>query len=31
MILEMEHGERQQWVDEVAAINRRINELARGQ
>ena len=25
-ILEMEHGDRQRWVSEVAAINERLNE-----
>ena len=25
-ILEMEHPERRRWVEEVAAINRRLNE-----
>ncbi len=25
-ILELEHGERQEWVNEVAKINRRLNE-----
>ncbi|MDI7274907.1 MAG: hypothetical protein QME94_02905 [Anaerolineae bacterium] len=29
-ILRMEHGERQRWVDEVAAINRRLNSMAEG-
>lgn len=25
-ILNLEHGERQQWVEEIAKINRRLNE-----
>ena len=25
-ILELEHAERQQWVEQVAKINRRLNE-----
>jgi hypothetical protein len=25
-ILKLEHGERQEWVNEVAKINRRLNE-----
>jgi len=29
-ILDLEHAERQQWVEEVASINRRLNDLARG-
>ncbi|KAA0240156.1 MAG: hypothetical protein DYG91_14530 [Chloroflexi bacterium CFX7] len=29
-ILDLEHGERRRWVGEVAAINRRLNEAARG-
>ncbi|MCL6429568.1 MAG: hypothetical protein K6V36_01750 [Anaerolineae bacterium] len=29
-ILCMEHRERQRWVDEVAAINRRLNSMAEG-
>ena len=29
-ILRMEHGERQRWVDEVAAINRRLSSMAEG-
>jgi hypothetical protein len=28
-ILELEHEERQQWVEEVANINRRLNNLSR--
>lgn len=24
----LEHGERQQWVDEIAKINQRLNEQA---
>jgi hypothetical protein len=27
-ILELEHEERQQWVEEVASINRRLNNLS---
>ncbi|MHB1295097.1 MAG: DUF6760 family protein [Anaerolineae bacterium] len=27
-ILQMEHPERQRWVEEVAAINTRLNEAA---
>jgi hypothetical protein len=27
-ILELEHNERQQWVKQVADINRRLNEAA---
>ena len=26
-IMHMEHPERQRWVDEIAAINTRLNEL----
>ena len=29
-ILEMEHQERRRWVEEVASINRRLNEAAHG-
>jgi hypothetical protein len=29
-ILALEHAERQQWVGEVAKINSRLNEAARG-
>jgi len=29
-ILDLEHAERQQWVEEVASINRRLNDLAHG-
>ncbi|HLB49782.1 MAG TPA: DUF6760 family protein [Anaerolineales bacterium] len=29
-ILELEHAERQQWVKEVADINRRLNSTAEG-
>jgi Family of unknown function (DUF6760) len=25
-IMSLEHGERQRWVDEIASINRRLNE-----
>jgi hypothetical protein len=25
-LMDMEHGERHQWVEQVAAINRRLNE-----
>jgi hypothetical protein len=25
-IMGLEHGERQRWVDEIAKINRRLNE-----
>lgn len=25
-VLEMEHGERQRWVEEIAKINRRLSE-----
>ncbi|MEW6231995.1 MAG: DUF6760 family protein [Chloroflexota bacterium] len=25
-ILELEHGERQRWVEEIAKINRKLNE-----
>jgi hypothetical protein len=28
-VLQMEHGDRQRWVEEIAKINRRLNE-ARG-
>ena len=28
-ILEMEHGERQKWVEEIAKINRQLTDLAR--
>ena len=28
-ILELEHNERQQWVKQIADINRRLNEAAR--
>ncbi len=28
-ILDLEHNERQQWVKQVADINRRLNEAAR--
>jgi hypothetical protein len=28
MLLDMEHQERRRWVEEVAAINRRLNESA---
>jgi hypothetical protein len=28
-ILELDHAERQQWVGEVAAINRRLNDMTR--
>jgi hypothetical protein len=24
--MDMEHGERQRWVEEIAKINRRLNE-----
>jgi hypothetical protein len=27
-LLELEHGERQHWVDEIARINRRLGEMA---
>ena len=27
-ILELEHGERQRWVEEIANINRRLNEVS---
>ncbi len=27
-ILQMEHGERQRWVDEIASINTNLNALA---
>ena len=30
-ILDLEHGDRQQWVDQVASINRRLSEAASGQ
>ena len=29
-LLGMEHQERRRWVEEVASINRRLNEAARG-
>lgn len=29
-ILGLEHAERRRWVDEIAAINERLNESARG-
>jgi hypothetical protein len=29
-ILEMEHGERHRWVREIATINQRLTEAARG-
>ncbi|MEO6398904.1 MAG: DUF6760 family protein [Tepidiformaceae bacterium] len=29
-ILEMEHAERRRWVEEVASINRRLNEATQG-
>jgi hypothetical protein len=29
-ILNMEHGERARWVEQVASINRRLNEAASG-
>jgi len=25
-ILSLEHGDRRQWIDEIAKINRRLNE-----
>jgi hypothetical protein len=28
-IMTLEHGERQEWVKQVAAINRRLNEAAK--
>jgi len=28
-ILDLDHEERQQWVEEVARINRRLNDLSR--
>ncbi|CAG0933321.1 hypothetical protein TFLX_02997 [Thermoflexales bacterium] len=28
-VLELEHGERQRWVQEIAKINRRLNEPIR--
>ena len=27
-LLELEHGERQRWVDEIGRINRRLGEMA---
>jgi hypothetical protein len=27
-VLEMEHGDRRKWVEEVARINRRLNEAS---
>jgi len=27
-LLHMEHAERQRWLDQVAAINQRLNDLA---
>ncbi len=27
-ILELEHADRRRWVDEISAINRRMNEAA---
>ena len=29
-IMQMEHAERQRWVDEVATINTRLNDMAEG-
>jgi hypothetical protein len=29
-IMTMEHAERQRWVDEIAAINTRLNEAQEG-
>ena len=29
-ILSLEHGERQRWVEEIAKINRRLNEGIKG-
>lgn len=29
-VLEMEHGERRKWVEQIAAINNRLNEAAGG-
>jgi hypothetical protein len=29
-ILDLEHGERQRWVEEIAKINRRLNEGTSG-
>ena len=29
-ILELEHTDRRRWANEIAAINRRLNELADG-
>lgn len=28
--MELEHGERQRWVEEIAAINSRLNEALEG-
>jgi hypothetical protein len=28
-ILDLDHAERQEWVEEVARINRRLNDLSR--
>jgi hypothetical protein len=30
-IMTLEHRERQRWVDEVASINRRLNEALKGE
>jgi len=29
-LLDLEHPDRRRWVEEVAAINRKLNEAARG-
>ena len=29
-ILKLEHGERRRWVEEIAKINRRLNEVVQG-
>ena len=29
-VLDMEHRERRQWVEEISSINRRINESGQG-
>ena len=28
-VMQMEHRERQQWVDEIASINTRLNEMSK--